>query len=99
MHTRTCAARITRQPRVPTYARRLPTLAGLGLPTLPPELGGAGPLVPAAAAADAGLRQALATSRRVGELLLKSEEQEAAAVQQHADSLVQRYRWAGGQQA
>eukprot|EP00775_Hariotina_reticulata_P001321 gene1321-1665_t len=64
----------------------------LGLPSLPRDL--------AAAAAggtaghgqlDRSLQQAIQSSRRVGELLLKSEEQEVAAVQQRAQELVQQY--------
>jgi hypothetical protein len=34
----------------------------------------------------------LQQSRRVGELLLKAEEQEVAAVKQHADELIGQYR-------
>jgi hypothetical protein len=68
----------------------------LGLPGLPRDLAAA-----AAAAAggssshgqlDSSLQQAIQSSRRVGELLLKSEEQEVAAVQQRAQELVQQYR-------
>jgi hypothetical protein len=52
--------------------------------------------VPAGAhyAADSSLQQSLQQSRRVGELLLKAEEQEVAAVRQHADELIGRYRCA-----
>jgi hypothetical protein len=43
-------------------------------------------------AADSSLQQSLQQSRRVGELLLKAEEQEVAAVKQHADELIGQYR-------
>eukprot|EP00882_Tetradesmus_deserticola_P017967 GHRQ01019278.1.p1 GENE.GHRQ01019278.1~~GHRQ01019278.1.p1 ORF type:complete len:148 (+),score=46.82 GHRQ01019278.1:314-757(+) len=42
-------------------------------------------------AADSSLQQSLQQSRRIGELLLKAEEQEVAAVKQHADELIGRY--------
>ncbi|KAF6251868.1 hypothetical protein COO60DRAFT_1556732 [Scenedesmus sp. NREL 46B-D3] len=42
-------------------------------------------------AADSSLQQSLQQSRRVGQLLLKAEEQEVAAVKQHADELIGQY--------
>jgi hypothetical protein len=64
-------------------------LAGrLGPPLVPGELGATFSLEPE-------VRSALATSRRVGALLLKAEEQEMAAVAAAADDLLKReYRWA-----
>jgi hypothetical protein len=60
---------------------------GLRLPMLGPDLGSTFSLEPE-------VRGALLASRRVGALLLKVEEQEAAAVAEAADALIKReYRW------
>lgn len=47
---------------------------------------------PAHLQADTSLQQSIQQSNRVGELLLKSEEQEVAAVRQRADELIAQYR-------
>jgi len=61
---------------------------GLGrLPIMPQDLAATFSLEPE-------LRGALVNSRRVGALLLKAEEQEAASVAAAADELIKReYRW------
>jgi len=66
----------------------------LGLPGLPRDLAAAAAAGGSASHGqlDSSLQQAIQSSRRVGELLLKSEEQEVAAVQQRAQELVQQYR-------
>jgi hypothetical protein len=45
--------------------------------------------VAASLAADAQMRKALAASQRVGQLLLKSEEEELARVKQYAEELLE----------
>ncbi|WIA39033.1 hypothetical protein OEZ86_005179 [Tetradesmus obliquus] len=75
-----------KQQQHPSHPSQL-QLPGFGLPL--------GQHVPAgahfAADRDSSIQQSLQQSRRVGELLLKAEEQEVAAVKQHADKLIGRY--------
>lgn len=70
-------------------SRRLPLGFGIPLvPHIPHHHTAEGPIGP-----DAALQRQIKQSQRVGTLLLKSEEDEVAAINQRADELIQQYRY------
>lgn len=90
-HARPCT------PRAPTCPAAPPRLTAARCP--PPARAAINPELLALKRQNAHLATALESSRQVGNLLLKNEEQELAKISQLTGELLKQYRWGAGRAA